>query len=138
MTVGQLIRKGLFGVLNSGNEDSVINNVFSCDLLSLAMTKDLDGCAWFTVIGNVNTIAVAAHTGASCVVLCEKVKPDADALLKAQEHNIALFVSDKPVFDSAAEQNERFHKLCGISHLSFRILRLPQDKRLFGEHRKQT
>ena len=82
MTVGQLIRKGLFGVLNSGNEDSVINNVFSCDLLSLA---------------------VAAHTGASCVVLCEKVKPDADALLKAQEHNIALFVSDKQVFDSAAE-----------------------------------
>ena len=48
-------------------------------------------------------MAVAAHTGASCVVLCEKVKPDADALLKAQEHNIALFVSDKPVFDSAAE-----------------------------------
>ena len=85
MTVGQLIEKGLFGVL------------------SLAMTKDLDGCAWFTVIGNVNTIAVAAHTGVSCVVLCEKVKPDADALLKAQEHNIALFVSDKPVFDSAAE-----------------------------------
>ena len=76
MTVGQLIEKGLFGVLNSGNEDSVIN---------------------------VNTIAVAAHTGVSCVVLCEKVKPDADALLKAQEHNIALFVSDKPVFDSAAE-----------------------------------
>lgn len=103
MTVGQLIEKGLFGVLNSGNKDSVINNVFSCDLLSLAMTKDLDGCAWFTVIGNVNTIAVAAHTGASCVVLCEKVRPDADALLKAQEHNIALFVSDKPVFDSAAE-----------------------------------
>ena len=50
MTVGQLIEKGLFGVLNSGNEDSVISNVFSCDLLSLAMTKDLDGCAWFTVI----------------------------------------------------------------------------------------
>ena len=25
MTVGQLIRKGLFGVLNSGNEDSVIS-----------------------------------------------------------------------------------------------------------------
>ena len=67
MTVGQLIRKGLFGVLNSGNEDSVISNVFSCDLLSLAMTKDLDGCAWFTVIGNVNTIAVAAH---GCVLCC--------------------------------------------------------------------
>lgn len=86
MTVGQLIRKGLFGVLNSGNEDSVISNVFSCDLLSLAMTKDLNGCAWFTVIGNVNTIAVAAHTGASCVVLCEKVKPDADALLLSLIH----------------------------------------------------
>ena len=38
MTVGQLIRKGLFGVLNSGNEDSVISNVLSCDMLSLAKT----------------------------------------------------------------------------------------------------
>ena len=89
MTVGQLIEKGLFGVLNRGNEDSVINNVFSCDLLSLAMTKDLDGCAWFTVIGNVNTIAVAAHTGVSCVVLCEKVKPDADVFLNVSTQSNA-------------------------------------------------
>lgn len=103
MTVGELTEAGLFGVLNKANENSNIKKIFSCDLLSLVMTKDLSGCAWFTVIGNVNTIAVAAHTGASCVIMCEGVQPDDDALLKAREHNIAIFISVKPVFDSATE-----------------------------------
>lgn len=105
MTVGELTETGLFGVLNNGNEHSDIVKMYACDLLSLAMTKDLSGCAWFTVIGNVNTVAVAVHTGASCVVLCEGVKPDDDALGKAREHNVAIFTSDKPVFDSATELN---------------------------------
>lgn len=105
MTVGELTETGLFGVLNKANEDRNIEKMFSCDLLSLAMTKNLSGCAWFTVVGNVNTVAVAAHTGASCIILCEGVQPDVDALYKAREHNVAIFTSDKPVFESATELN---------------------------------
>lgn len=105
MTVGELTETRLFGVLNKANEDRNIEKMFSCDLLSLAMTKNLSGCAWFTVIGNVNTVAVAVHTGASCIILCEGVQPDDDALCKARKHNVAIFTSDKPVFDSATELN---------------------------------
>lgn len=105
MTVGQLIKNGLFIVLNNGNEDRVINNVFSCDLLSLAMTKDLNCCAWFTVIGNVNTVAVAVHTGASCVIVCEGVQPDEEALRKAREHNVNIFATELPVFEAALKLN---------------------------------
>lgn len=105
MTVGKLAESGMFRVLNLGKEHSVIEKIFSCDLLSLAMTKDLNNSAWFTVIGNVNTVAVAVHTGASCVILCEGVQPDNDALCKARKHNVSIFTSDKPVFDSALELN---------------------------------
>ena len=104
MTVGQLIRKGLFGVLNSGNEDSVINNVFSCDLLSLAMTKDLDGCAWFTVIGNVKHNSRSGTHG--CVLCCALRKGKTGCrTLCLKRRSIILLCSFRinPVFDSAAE-----------------------------------
>lgn len=105
MTVDELTETGLFGVLNKGNEQGNIEKIYTCDLLSLAMTKNLSGCAWFTVIGNVNIIAVAVHTCASCVILCESVQPDEDALRKANEHNVSIFTTDLPVFDAALKLN---------------------------------
>lgn len=105
MTVDELTETGLFGVLNKGNEQGNIEKIYTCDLLSLAMTKNLSGCAWFTVIGNVNTVAVAVHTGASCIILCEGVQPDDDALRKAGEHNVSVFATDMHVFDAALKLN---------------------------------
>lgn len=105
MTVGKLANSGLFRPLNTGYSDVCITKPFSCDLLSLALSKDLNGCAWLTVIGNINTIAVAVHTCASCVILCEGVQPDEDALRKAKEHNVSVFTTDLPVFDAALKLN---------------------------------
>ncbi len=101
MTVEKLADSGLFRPLNIGDSTAHIAKPYSCDLLSLVLAKDLSGCAWFTVIGNVNTIAVAVHTCASCVILCEGVLPDEDALRKAKEHNVSIFTTDLPVFDAA-------------------------------------
>ena len=101
MTVEKLADSGLFRPLNIGDSTAHIAKPHSCDLLSLVLATDLSGCAWFTVIGNVNTIAVAVHTCASCVILCEGVLPDEDALRKAKEHNVSIFTTDLPVFDAA-------------------------------------
>lgn len=101
MTVKELADCGLFRALNIGDEYISIDKQFSCDLLSVVMTKNLSGHAWFTVIGNINTIAVAVHTKSACVVLCEGVQPDSAALEKAREHNVTVFTSDEPIFDSA-------------------------------------
>ena len=105
MTVAELTETGLFGVLNKGYEQGNIEEIYTCELVSLAMTKNLSGCAWFPVIGNVNTVAVAVHTGASCIILCEGVQPDDDALRKAGEYNVSVFATDMPVFDAALELN---------------------------------
>ena len=63
MTVQELIDKQIFGVVNLGDSlDRQITVPFCCDLLSIAMGRAPAGCAWVTVMANMNTLAVAALT----------------------------------------------------------------------------
>ena len=102
MTVKQIIDKNIFTAINIGPDtELMISKPFSCDLLSMATVKASSGCAWFTVIGNVNTIAVAVHCECSCIVLCEGVKLDDYAYKKAVEHGVTVLCTDMPVFDAA-------------------------------------
>ena len=60
MTVQELIDSGIFGVVNAGEGlEREITKPFCCDLLSIAMGRAPDWCAWVTVMGNMNTLAVA-------------------------------------------------------------------------------
>ena len=44
-----------------------VQGIFAGDLLSWAMGRAKEGDAWFTVMGNVNTVAVAALTDLSLI-----------------------------------------------------------------------
>ena len=102
MTLKQIIDSKIFTAVNIGRDtERMISKPFSCDLLSMAMVKASAGCAWFTVIGNVNTIAVAVHCECSCIVLCEGVKLDDYAYKKAVEHGVTVLCTDMPVFEAA-------------------------------------
>ena len=70
MTVQELIDKQIFGVVNLGDSlDRQITVPFCCDLLSIAMGRAPAGCAWVTVMANMNTLAVSALTDTACVIL---------------------------------------------------------------------
>jgi hypothetical protein len=70
MTVSELIQKGDFKVINEGNNlGESISAPFCCDLLSIAMGRMPAGAAWVTVMGNINTLAVATLTEAACIIL---------------------------------------------------------------------
>ena len=86
----------------SGEEalEREVYGVYICDLLSFAMGRATEDFAWVTVMGNMNTTAVASLADVACVVLCEKVKPDADMLKKAAEQDIAVLLSDRPAFET--------------------------------------
>ena len=60
-----------------------VQGIFAGDLLSWAMGRAKEGDAWFTVMGNVNTVAVAALADCACVVLCHGAGWDAVALQRA-------------------------------------------------------
>lgn len=108
MTTGQLIDSGLFELIHEGNcGDQEISTPFCCDLLSLSMGRAPRDCAWVTVIGNKNTLAVATLVKAACIILAEGVVLDDETEEKAKEHGITVLKTDMPVFKAALAV---FHK----------------------------
>ena len=102
MTVQGLIDKGLFDVVNKGDGlDREITTPFCCDLLSIAMGRAPSGCAWVTVMGNMNTLAVAALTDAACVILAEGAVLDEVTKKKAVDQEITVLSTEMPIFEAA-------------------------------------
>ena len=87
MTVQELIDKQIFGVVNLGD--------------SIAMGRAPAGCAWVTVMANMNTLAVAALTDTACVILAEGAVLDDAARKKALDQEITVLSTDMPVFEAA-------------------------------------
>lgn len=106
MTVRELIKLNVFSVVNEGEEtDREITKPFCCDLLSIAMSRAPGGCAWVTVMANINTLAVAALTEAACVILAEGAALDGAAAAKAGQEGITVLSTELPVFEAALKVN---------------------------------
>lgn len=102
MTINDLLRENVFDVVNKGDDlEKEIQNIFCCDLLSIAMSKIPEGAAWVTVMGNINTLAVATLTDTACIILAERVSLDVPALEKAKAESITVFSTEKSIFDAA-------------------------------------
>ena len=102
MTVQDLINANLFQLKNAGDDlDRDITVPFCCDLLSVAMGKAPAGCAWVTVMANINTLAVASLTDAACIILAEDAFVDDVTLAKAEMQGLTLFSTGLPIFDAA-------------------------------------
>ena len=102
MTVKELTEKNIFSLVNDGgNGDTVITKPFACDLLSFAMSKASADCAWFTVMGNMNTIAVSVLADCACIILCEGAELDEAGTTKAKQQNVTVFSTNEPIFEAA-------------------------------------
>ncbi len=101
MVVKDLINKNIFKLINEGKVEKEIVTPFCCDLLSIAMSRMEKDSAWVTIMGNLNTIAVASLTEASCIILAEGIEFDESSLKKATEQGIAIFYTDVPIFEAA-------------------------------------
>lgn len=102
MTVQELIDRKMFQEINIGDDTGrIITTPFCCDLLSIAIGRAPAGCAWVTVMGNLNTLAVAALTDAACVILAEGAALDEAAVKKAAVEGITVLRTEEPVFDAA-------------------------------------
>ena len=100
MTTGELAAAGGF-TLAAGDGAREIEGIFTGDLLSWAMGRAKEGDAWFTVMGNVNTVAVAALADCACAVLCHGAQWDAEAVRKAGMQGVELYVTELPEFEAS-------------------------------------
>lgn len=60
------------------------------DLLSWVMSRANAGDAWFTVMGNVNAVGVAALAEVACIVLVENAVLDEDARRRAEQNDVCI------------------------------------------------
>ena len=104
--VSDLIKANVFELANSGDVSKSISTPFCCDLLSIAMSRIPHDSAWVTIMGNVNTIAVASLADVSCIILAEGVVLDENSKKKALEQDITVFYTDKPIFEAALIVNK--------------------------------
>ena len=102
MTVKDLAEKQLFEKVHmGGSSDTKISRLFCCDLLSIAMGRAPEKCAWVTVMANVNTLAVASLADCGCIILAEGTAFDETTNAKAVAQGITVFTTELPVFDAA-------------------------------------
>lgn len=110
MTVQQLIDTGKFTVIHAGDDtEREITTPFCCDLLSIAMGRAPAGCAWVTVMGNINTLAVSTLADAACIIMAENVELDETARAKAASQGLTVLHTDMPVFDAALWVYQQIH-----------------------------
>ncbi len=110
MKVCDLFSEEGLRLLNEGNNaEREISVPYCCDLLSVAMGRMPADSAWVTVMGNVNTLAVAALADAACIILAEGSHLDEMALGKAKQQEITVFETELPIFEAALLVYQRLH-----------------------------
>ena len=107
-TVAQLCEGAGFSraILDAKGENREVHSVYCCDLLSAAMGNAPAGCAWVTVMGNVNVVAVAALADVACVVVADGADIDPRAADKAAEQGVSMLRSTQPIFETALAINK--------------------------------
>ncbi len=103
MTVKDFIEKCNLKVHVEGELDREIKDCYIGDLLSWVMGRAPADSAWLTVMGNINSIAVATLADVSCIVLVESAALDDEAKAKAEMHDVTILSTDKNSYTLAVE-----------------------------------
>lgn len=103
MTVKDFIEKCNLKVLVEGELDRDITGCYIGDLLSWVMGRAPADSAWLTVMGNINSIAVATLADVSCIVLVENAALDKEAKSKAELHDVTILQTEMNSYKLALE-----------------------------------
>lgn len=106
MTVKDICEKLNLKILVEGDLDREIKSGYCGDLLSWVMGRAQSGDCWFTVMGNVNAVAVSFLADCACIVLCENATLDKDAQDKAEMQDICVLSSEENAYTLANKLGE--------------------------------
>ena len=93
MTVRELITTLSAEVLVEGDLDRAVTGGYCGDLLSWVMGRAKAGDVWFSVMGNVNAVAVCVLADVACLVLCENAALDDAARARAELEDVTILRS---------------------------------------------
>lgn len=102
MTVQEFAELQKLNILVGADLTREIGGGYCGDLLSWVMSRAQNDDCWFTVMGNINAIAVSVLADCACIVLCENAPLDADARLKAEQQGVNILSSEQNAYTLAA------------------------------------
>ena len=103
MTVNELKDKLNLKVLVEDDLDREVCDCYIGDLLSWVMGRAPADSAWLTVMGNINSIAVATLADVSCIILVENAALDDNARAKAEMHGVNILTTEENSYKIAVE-----------------------------------
>lgn len=101
MTVNELSSKCGFKAVALLDGEKEVTGGYAGDLLSWVMGRAKEGCAWITIMSNVNIIAVASLADVACIVLSEGVSVDGSVIKTAEEKGVNVLSTDLTTYDAA-------------------------------------
>jgi hypothetical protein len=100
MKVNDLVKEfGLEVKAGASNLEQEVTGGYASDLLSDVLAHADEGVLWVTLHIHHNIVAVAAHKGLSGIVLVQGRQPEQDTVVKAEEENIPIMVTDLSAFE---------------------------------------
>ena len=101
MTVKELAAACGFAIACGEGGREVTRGIYCCDLLSIVMGRAPADCAWVTVMGNLNSIAVAVLADTACIVLAEGMALDDDAKARGEQQDVTVLKTSLPVYEAS-------------------------------------
>lgn len=106
MNTKQLINELNLKILTEGDLERDITDCYIGDLLSWVMGRAPMDSVWLTVMGNINSIAVATLADVSCILLVENAALDNDAKAKAEAVGVTILQSEENSYSLAVKINK--------------------------------
>jgi len=103
MTVNELKEKLDLKPLVEDDYDREVTDCYVGDLLSWVMGRAPADSAWLTVMGNINSIAVATLADCACIILVENAALDDNARAKADMHGVNILTTPMNSYKLAVE-----------------------------------
>lgn len=87
-------------------KDREVNGCYVGDLLSWVMGRAGEDNLWFTVMGNINAIAVSALADTAGIILTESAALDEDARKRADMQGIAIYQCEEDTYNAVIKVYE--------------------------------
>ena len=103
MTVNELKEQLNLTPLVEDDYDREVTDCYIGDLLSWVMGRAPADSAWLTVLGNMNSIAVATLADTACIILVENAALDDNARQKAEMHGVNILTTPENSYSLAVK-----------------------------------
>lgn len=101
MTVSLLAEKCGFEAVALPEPGREVCGGYVGDLLSWVMGRAQEGCAWVTIMSNINIVAVASLADVGCIILSEGVALDESVIKTARDKGVNILSTSLASYEAA-------------------------------------